>query len=746
MSASAHLSSKDISRLSENALNIIPYAVFVVDIQANKIILCNQATETIFGYQQGEMLEAPLKLLFVNSNQFDHFTEMSKLEYTQKKVFQTKFELRKQDGESFWAEYTVIPMDGEGGNSENILHTVRDISQEQSVKETIRLHASFVDALGEAVVATDLNGIIMFWNAAAEKMFGWVKDESLGIPIHLRTPSDQLDEYGQIARKKLEKGENWRAEMVLQRRDGTSFPALVTNSPIMNDDGVLIGIIGIALDISEIKAQQESLKISQTSLQKINTLFDGFMQHLPTPVVVVNRDNRILLTNQAWELATGISQEDAVHSLLNEIMPEDRVESSIAENMLVLDSMQVLDVIKEGKFRDEISTWHVIKFPLFLVDQGTYGVGEIRMDITERQRAKQMLQESEQKYRAFVETSHDIIWETNTQGNLTFINQAVTSVLGYTPDSLLGENWNDIRLDVEAETWDILSGSIADGHEYPQHALSRVLHQDGRSIYLQTNAMKKYDAHGIYLGERGTSQDVTERYLFQRSLIQSREALRSLSKQILQVQENERRAIAVELHDRIGQSLTILKLRQKILEKKIPSISLELIERINENITLIDEILKLVRDLSIELRPSMLDDLGLSETLKWYFKKIGSSTGINVQINDRMHGKLLPEGIGITFYRIIQEATTNILRHAEASKIVVTLIEHPDRIQVILEDNGKGFDLKEKLRGSRNGQSLGLIGMQERAELVSCECHIETKKGSGTSITLTYFLPTQEVE
>ena len=217
------------------------------------------------------------------------------------------------------------------------------------------------------------------------------------------------------------------------------------------------------------------------------------------------------------------------------------------------------------------------------------------------------------------------------------------------------------------------------------------------------------------------------------ALIDSNERLRELSHRLMNVQETERRQIAHDLHDEIGQSLTAMKLGLREANNALesgPTASL-----LTDSLTILDQVIQQVRNLALDLRPSLLDELGLVPALKWYIKRQGERAGWETDYAAHLGENHLPPGVEIACFRIVQEALTNVARHAEATHVQVTLTRQGDQLLLVIEDNGQGFNVKRAKTRARTGISIGLLGMEERARLVGGELTITSSPKTGTKLT-----------
>jgi signal transduction histidine kinase len=228
------------------------------------------------------------------------------------------------------------------------------------------------------------------------------------------------------------------------------------------------------------------------------------------------------------------------------------------------------------------------------------------------------------------------------------------------------------------------------------------------------------------------AHDELERRVSERTeeLSQANHALRSLSRRLVEVQESERRFIARELHDEVGQMLTGLKL---LLETSLHPITSPEKQSLDEAIQMIQTLLEQVRQLSIDLRPQMLDDLGLIVALQWHFKRYMKQTGIHIEFKHTPLLKRLPPQSETVLFRIVQEALTNVARHAGVKEATVRLFVENTTVRVQIEDRGAGFNPTEAM--ARHA-STGLLGMRERAELLDGQFCLESAPGRGTNLTV----------
>ena len=220
-------------------------------------------------------------------------------------------------------------------------------------------------------------------------------------------------------------------------------------------------------------------------------------------------------------------------------------------------------------------------------------------------------------------------------------------------------------------------------------------------------------------------------------IINHQEKLKRLSAHIIIAQEAERKKISMELHDEMGQALTAITINLSSIEKKILSkISPLEKEILMDTILLAEQTVDQIHDLSLFLRPAILDDLGLVPALRWFIERYAKRSKFEIEFKTTGLDERLKESVEITIYRIIQEALNNIAKHADATKVIVRLEKKQEMIYGIIKDNGKGFNLDEVLADNGREYGIGLIGMRERLAMINADFNIESCKGQGTQITM----------
>ena len=362
-----------------------------------------------------------------------------------------------------------------------------------------------------------------------------------------------------------------------------------------------------------------------------------------------------------------------------------------------------------------------------LFEQTQHYVVELEERISERNRVEAALRESEERYRELFENARDAIYVHDLEGRYISINHAAEKLSGYTRDEIIGHSFTEfISLEHLIHVRENFCGKLAKRGETTYEV--DVIAKDGRLVPVEISSRAIYE-NGVIVGVQGTARDITERK-------QAQDALQMFSRQLIEAQEEERRRIARELHDQIGQVLTAVKMNLHTVQRVTNGSDAG--SYIRDNIEAVDEALRLVRDLSVDLRPPLLDDLGLVTALRWYVDRYAKRTGIAAEVKVKLpdQNARFSRELETACFRIAQEALTNVVRHARATGVSLRLTKDEDLLVLSVKDNGVGFDPEALRRRAPRAVTLGLLGMQERAHAAGGDVEIVSEVSKGTEIRL----------
>jgi PAS domain S-box-containing protein len=259
--------------------------------------------------------------------------------------------------------------------------------------------------------------------------------------------------------------------------------------------------------------------------------------------------------------------------------------------------------------------------------------------------------------------------------------------------------------------------------------------KDGRTITCEWFNTPLVHPNLGFVGFISLAQDITEQRQTQAALREHADRLRILARRVVEIQEQERRHLSRELHDQIGQALALIGLNLQVIQRTSGPETQHLIE---DCLGSVERTIEQVRNLALDLRPSMLDDLGLAAALRWLVDLQAQRAGLVAHVNVQLSGEQWPPDLAIACFRIVQEALTNVVRHARAQNVWVELQEGKSEVRLTVRDDGVGFDPQEARRRAARGESLGLLGLQERTELLGGRSAIESEPGHGTTIRVEF--------
>jgi len=352
------------------------------------------------------------------------------------------------------------------------------------------------------------------------------------------------------------------------------------------------------------------------------------------------------------------------------------------------------------------------------------------MNITGQKEARNRLEELEALESSILDAiPHAVVGLHNRR--FIFANNAVQAVFGWLPEELIGRSvrliyCNDADYEEIARLfYESLEKQRTYSTEFPCR------HKDGHDLICLMRASR--------IGERLTEgkivvtyEDITERKKAEKELEASREQMRNLSIHLQSVREEERTRIAREIHDELGQSLTAFKMDLSWLGKRITSEKL-LRDKVKAMYGLVDRTIESVHRISADLRPGLLDDLGLVAAMEWQTKEFSNRSGIACEADLDVEDLPLEKELATAVFRIFQETLTNIARHANATRVFVRLETRGDKVILEVADNGRGITRKQ----INDPKSFGIMGMRERALLWGGDVHLIGSRYKGTTVTVT---------
>lgn len=585
-----------------------------------------------------------------------------------------------------------------------------------------------------AIYMLDPDGCVVSWNDGAARIKGYTEGEILGKHFSIFYPQDAIE--ARMPEKQLERAtkegrarsEGWRI-----RKDGSRFWADVLVVPVYEDRGELVGFTKITRDTTRWYETRRDLELSRQRLEDAQHIANMGSWELDLNL------NELVWSDQQFRML-GFKPDEidpSTDAYLEMVHPDDkgRVEQALQSAFETASDFQFEHCIirADGEVRIWRARGHVE------VDEYNHPIRMIgtNEDITERRELQEAFTLQARLYESIV-----VGLGTLGQGMLLieedrilFANSAVAEILEVDLDSIETTSQLTAQMGVDpASGFGRAIDPQSYGHQAPTDGLISLNGESEKHLEYASTAIGLHDHHHIIVLIR----DITQRMEYERELRESSEKLRRSYAQMSRAVEEERARISRQIHDELGQQLTGLKMDLSWLSSKLA-------EKTQSMADLVDTTVRDVRHLATELRPGILDDLGLLAAIEWQASEFQKRTGINCHIDTDPEIVISDGEITTAMFRIFQEALTNIVRHADAKNVTISLhIDGEGVLELQVADDGRGIS-EETLYGE-SPISLGLLGMRERAEIFGGEALIAPGDPNGTLVNVRIPLDTNPQE
>ena len=579
---------------------------------------------------------------------------------------------------------------------------------------------------GMSMVGAD--GSVLQVNTAFERMLGRTTSELVGTMVDDFIAAEDLP-MARADRDRLLGGavESQETVMRLRHRDGHDVWARVTRALVRDRDGKPSHMIGQVEDVTERLRAEEALRASERT-------FRSFAESMAAGVLIV-QDGVIRYVNAAVTVITGFPAPEILgQSALFIVDAAER--PLVAERGAARIRGADVPVRSEYRVHTRSGEERWVDITVAVIEyQGRPALLGTAFDITERKRAEQALAISERMFRSFAESTAAGVLIVQDE-IIRYVNAAVTAITGFTAEELRGMPLRDlVHPDDRALALTRAQARLQDA-SVPTRVEYRLRTKAGGLCWVDlTVGLIEHMGRPALLG---TAFDVTERHDAEEALRASlaelrkrEEQLRLLAQRQVKVREEERRRLGFDLHDDVCQELVGTGIMVESVRGRLQGVDPEAsqkLARVSRHLNELGEHLRLV---ARELRPMLLHDLGLEDSVRSLATGMTSPT-TRITVTSRTAIPRLGEDVEVAVYRIVQEAITNGLRHAEAAEIVVVLAASEGVLRVEIRDDGRGFDVKTPQR-----DALGLVSMEERALALGGKLALQSAPGQGTSVLLT---------
>ncbi len=489
--------------------------------------------------------------------------------------------------------------------------------------------------------------------------------------------------------------------------------------------------------INDYRRAEEALRESEG---KYHNLYDN----APDMYFTVSPDGIITSVNQFGAECIGYTKEDLIGKPIWVVVHNvdlDRVRehfNKIFSQRLVKSELEFRKSRKDGS-----TFWTSESTHLMLNENGTpIELCIICRDITDRKQAEKALQESEERFRKIFEEGPLGMAIIGSDCRFIKANATLCQMFGYTEEEFTKLKVFDLTFPDDIDSHEKDAKRLFEGEIPYCKAEIRYIKKNNEIFWTSRTATAIRNEKGTFLYFLIMVEDITNRQKMEEELRRSHEKLRNLSTYLQQAREEERRHIAREIHDELGQMLTALKMDFSWISKKLPKDQNLLLEKINSIDGLIDMSIQSVQRISSELRPGLLDDLGITSAIEWQANEFQNRAGIQCKLTLDPEDIILERDLSTAIFRIFQETLTNVARHANATKVKVDFKEKDGTVTLIVRDNGRGIT-EEQISDPK---SLGLIGMRERLHPLGGSSKIKGVKGKGTIITVSIPLSKKEIQ
>ena len=651
-----------------------------------------------------------------------------------------RFELRilTKNGAERCLDFTEAAFDVGGRRA--VLGIAFDITERKQAEEAVRNSQQLLNqvlaTLPVGVSVTNRVGDIILANAILKNIWGEVP--TMSGPSRWALSKGWWHDSGKrvapsewASVRALSTGQTSLNE-VIDIENFTGEHKTIQNSaaPIYSAEGEIVGAVIVNEDVTQRVRAESAVRKSERVLREAEELgHTGSWEHdLVRGEIYSTAENlRLFFGDQHGKGGRLEDYVEAVH-------PDDRAYVRARHEQLLEEGgprdVEFRVVWPDGSVHALVGRATVVRDPSGRSVR-LYGTN---VDVTERKRVEEAMRQSQELLNLVLETLPVGVAVTDQAGNIVVSNAASRRIWGEKMIYSGDERWvrsvgyrHDSGEKLAPTQWPSVR-ALRDG-QITLNELIDIDAFDGRRKTIETSAAPIHDAGRRIVGAVFVIDEVTERVRAEEALHESADRLQHLSHRLLAVQEEERRHLSRELHDEFGQLLASITMH---LQAAKSSAGPAAQSNLDESIALMQRAGAQVRSLALELRPMLLETAGLGGTLRWLAEQYQQRTGIITQVAG--HVPDMPGEVAIACFRIVQEALTNVVRHARAKHVWIELSHAEGLLELVVRDDGEGFDVPRTLERAAGGGNLGLIGMRERVEILGGHLEINSQAGQGTRI------------
>ena len=579
-----------------------------------------------------------------------------------------------------------------------------------------------------AIFLLDPVGRVTSWNAGAERIKGYSAAEILGQHFSIfYLPADRAagrpDRMLEFAaRDGRVTAHGWRL-----RKDGRRFWADVVITALRDSAGELTGFAKVTRDMTAARLAEERVRDSESRLL-------AFTEHSPAAMYLKDVVGHYRFANRQFLSRHGLRADQVLGRRDDEIFPDAQASRATITDAEVMARGAALEFEQAMTTAQGERVYMIIKFPVFDAHGTVVGVGGVSSDVTPRKLTEQQLLEQQTLLSEAQSLAGVGSWEWEPASGRLSWSEEMYRIYGVSREAFqptFERYLERVRPEDRQMSATVPARALAEGRGFVHE--ERIVRPDGTERTVRTHGEIVRDAQGRALKLVAACLDVTEQRRAEHALRAAADELQSLTRRLVQVEEAERRRIAGELHDRVGQNLSALNMNLDIALGALDDTRLkEARSRLEDSLSLVELTLQTLENVMADLRPPLLEEYGLGAALGWYAQEFGRRTGLDIKLDDlaREQSRRLPREPAVALFRIAQEALTNVAKHAGASHVSLRLEADEAQMGLTVRDDGRGFD-----HGPSRPGRLGMTTMKERATAAGGSLSFESVLGKGTTLT-----------
>lgn len=652
-----------------------------------------------------------------------------KKNFWQKRPVKLIYRFRNSMGEYRWVQDSGMPRFLEDGTFVGYIGSIVDITETKKREEKLQQQALVLQSVQDIVLTTDMNFMVSSWNKTAENVYGRTEAEALGRYMLDLIDFDFIDTHIDVVRQELFEKGLWKGEVTVKNSNGENRYLLFTVSFVKNKEGQRTGAMAVGRDITERKKAAEKLERSELFYRNlISGSLDG--------ILLCNAQGSITFVAPSVKNILGYDAADLLgHNCFEFVHPDDFSWAMQSYQREVVENPEIKSIVVRLKKKDGGWLWCMVRGNNLLANPHINSMVIYFHDDTLRKQANEALKESEKRFRSLVGDLQVGVMLTAPDGSTIMCNRTMCQMLMVKEEELLGKSIFDVLPDDYINE----EGAYLPIAEQP---LPRVIRTKSvmkdvvlgfrqritnERIWVLINADPILNDKGELQHVICTVKEITDRKKLEQELLEKQIShQKALTQATIDGQEKERREIGKELHDNIGQQLTTTKLFLDMAKTTADDGTAEMISLALKGIS---DVINEIRSISHALVPPILGDIGVIESIEAMLETIRYTQLLKVDFDYfDFNEDRVPENVQLTLYRIIQEGMNNIIKHADATHVNITIKNKNRQLTLELKDNGKGFN------GAKVRRGLGLTNIKNRTELFGGTVSIESAHGAGCSL------------